>query len=182
MKNKELYQTKYLSLLQTEKGFYYAQRRNKNSVAGLCFKKENNIYYFLLRYQPLPEIDNKISWDELYPCPITGSCEINEDYLTTMIREIYEEGGIKVSTNNLVANTSCVATTQMNEIVYNYLFDVTNLEQVKTSGDGSIFESVSQNVWVTLDQLEDIIFNNKAKAYLSSLITCYLLFIKNVKQ
>lgn len=177
-KTKLLHKTKFLSLYETENGFYFAQRRNTDSVAGLCFKKEDNQYYFLLRFQPLPEINSKLSWDELYPCPITGSCEENETHFESMVREIYEEGGIKVNKNNLVASSYCVATTQMNETVYNYLFDVTNLLQIDSVGDGSIFEKVSKNYWVDQKELEDILFNKKEKTYLSSLNVCYLLFLK----
>lgn len=179
-KNKILCQTKYLSLLETPEGFYFAQRRNINSVAGLCFKKELNQYFFLIRFQPLPEIEVKQSWDQLYPCPITGSCEINETQFESMIREIYEEGGINVNHSHLVASNYCVSTTQMNETVYNYLFDVTDLNQVDPKNDGSIFEAVSKNVWVSQDELEEILFNNREIIYLSSLTTCYYLFLKHI--
>jgi hypothetical protein len=53
---KYLYKNKWVSLKQTSKGFVYGERRNVNSTASLLFKKENNNYKFLLRYQPLPEL------------------------------------------------------------------------------------------------------------------------------
>jgi hypothetical protein len=58
---KTLYKNYWLSLKQTERGFVYAQRRNINSTAALLFKKENNDFKFLLRYQPLPELSIKNS-------------------------------------------------------------------------------------------------------------------------
>lgn len=113
--NKLITKTKYLSMYKTEKGFYYCQRKSINSIALLCYKKENNSYYFLIRYQPLPEIEEKEKWDQLYPCPITGSIKENEDPITTTIRECWEEGGYKINEELITKINPFIATTQMNE-------------------------------------------------------------------
>lgn len=176
--NKLLYSTYHLSLYQTEKGFVYAQRRSINSVACLVFKIINDKYYFLIRYQPMPEILEKKLWSDLYPCPITGSIEENEKPIKTAIREVFEEGGIIVNENNVIESSICISTTQMNEKVYNFLIDATNCKQQKPSGDETIFESVSTNKWIDKNNLLKIIFENKDKTHLSSLESCYLLFLK----
>lgn len=163
-------------MYETKEGFIYCQRRTINSIAALCFLRENNIYKFLIRYQPLPEIAEKQKWDEPYACPITGSIEKNESPIDSAIREIHEEGGIVVDKDSIIDSFSCIATTQMNEKVFCYIVDVTNKKQEKPQNDGTIFESVSFNKWVTEDELKNILKNDIT---LSSLLICYSLFLKN---
>lgn len=182
---KFLYRNKFLSLCQTNHNFIFAQRRNINSTASLCYKNVNNSYYFLLRYQPLPvslTIPNK-KWNDLFPCPITGSLEKQQKPLDNAIQEIFEEANIVVNKNNLVAHNFTISTTQMNEMVFNFVFDVTDCQIInKISGDGSIFEKCSRNKWVTIKQLKKIISNRSKYYFLSSLLNCFYLFeLKNGK-
>ena len=182
---KFLYKNKFLSLCKTNHNFIFAQRRNINSTASLCYKKINKTYYFLIHYQPLPvssTISNK-KWDDLFPCPITGSMEINQKPLDNAIQEIYEEANIVVKKNNLVASNFAISTTQMNEIVFNFVFDVTNCQYIdKKIGDGSIFEKCSKNKWLSINQLKKIISNQTHHYFLSSLLNCLYLFeLKNGK-
>lgn len=177
--NKLLHKTKYLSLFKTKQGFIYAQRRGVNSTAILCFKKVKNDFMFLIRYQPLPVVNTvkHLKWDDLYACPITGSIEENQSPLDNAINEVYEEANIRISKKNLVAGSYCVSSTQMNETVFNFLFDVTNCKSVKKkTGDGSVFENVSTNRWLIYKQVKMILLNHKDQIYLSSLSTCLDLF------
>lgn len=177
--SKLLYKSKYLSLFKTKQGFIYAQRRGINSTATLCFKKKNNEYVFLVRYQPLPVVNTikHARWDDLYACPITGSIEHNQAPLNNAISEVYEEANIKVDKKNLIASSCNISSTQMNETVFNFLFDVTNCKVVnKKQGDGSIFENVSQNKWLKYKQIKNIFSNAKGQIYLSSLLACLDLF------
>lgn len=182
--SKLLYKTKYLSLYKTKQGFIYAQRRGINSTAILCFKKDKGEYKFLIRYQPLPVVNTvkHLKWDDCYACPITGSIEESESPLDNAIKEVYEEANIKITKKNLVAGSYCVATSQMNETVFNFLFDVTKCKTVrKHQGDGSIFEEVSLNKWLTYKQVKKILLNDNHQIYLSSLLTCLDLFDRYIK-
>ena len=180
--SKVLYKNYHLSLYKTKRGFIYAQRRNINSTASLLFKKVKNDYEFLLRYQPLPElkINNKKSgWKTLFPCCVTGSLEKGETPTTNCIKEILEETGYKVSKSNIKASNIAVASTQSNECVYNFVVDITNAKQVsKDLGDGSIFESVSKNIWVSHKRLREILLKNEI--YLPSTASAYLLFLDKI--
>lgn len=176
---KLLHKTKYLSLYKTKQGFIYAQRKGINSTAMLCFKKVKGGYLFLIRYQPLPVVNTvkHLKWDDCYACPITGSIEENQSPLDNALNEIYEEANIKATKKNLVAGSYCVSSTQMNETVFNFLFDVTDCKTVnKKQGDGSIFENVSLNKWLTYKQVKKIVLNANNQIYLSSLLTCLDLF------
>ncbi|MDC4183622.1 NUDIX hydrolase [Mycoplasma bradburyae] len=181
MKSKLLYHTTYLSLYETEKGFVYAQRQSINSIASLCFKYVDNEVMYLVHYQPMPEIEVKTKWDDLYPCPITGAIDHGETPLEAAIRETKEEGGIDINPNNFYDYIEFVASTQMNEIVHCFVFDVTGLKQEDPLTDGSIFEAVAKNKWLTQKEIEEILFNKK-EAYLSSLFNAYWLVQKHLKE
>lgn len=182
MSRKLLYKTPFLSLYESEKKFWYAERKNVDSIAALCFRKNNNAETeFLVLYQPLPETKYKMNWDDPYPCPITGCLEENETYLQTAIREVYEEGGIQLKESDLKGYTRCVATTQMNETVNCFLFDVTNKKQDTPKKDGSIFEEVSFYQWKTEKELVDILMCKSEYVYLSTLSTCYFLYLNKDK-
>jgi hypothetical protein len=58
--------------------------------------------------------------------------------------------------------------------------DITKAKHVKkTQGDGSIFETISQNHWVSHRKLKEILTGNN-EVYLSSLAGAYILFQKFV--
>lgn len=176
---KQLKTTKYLSLYKTKQGFIYAQRRNINSVAVLCFKKVKGKYLFLIRYQPLPIVNTikHFKWNDCFACPITGSFEKNKTALSIAINEIYEEANLKVTSKQLISKCKFVSTTQMNETVFCFLFNVSNIKPIKKQqGDGSIFEKVSYNKWLTYKQIKNICKSNNDKLYLSSLPICLSLF------
>lgn len=179
---KVLYKTKYLNLLETKRGFFFAQRRNVNSTATLLYRKTKDDYEFLLRYQPLPELKikkTKSNWNSLFPCCVTGSLEKNETPQTNCIKEVYEETGYKIKKSNIKCFNIAVSSTQMNECVYNFVVDIANIRPENNGlGDGSIFEQVSKNIWVSHKQLKDILLCNKI--YLSSLASSYILFQNNI--
>lgn len=147
---KKIFDNYHLSVYKTKRGFIYAQRRGVNSTACLCFRKEpNGSYSFLIRYQPLPLIKDENFKDidvNLYPCCITGSIEKDETPETNAIKEIMEESGYQITKKNIVDCIEATASTQMNEIVYHYLVDLTGINQSTNKlGDGSIFETISVN-------------------------------------
>lgn len=180
--SKILYKNYHLSLYETERGFIYAQRRNINSTASLLYKKVKNDYQFLLRYQPLPELrinKKKSGWKTLFPCCVTGSLEIGETPITNCIKEVFEETGYKITKSNIKGSVIAVASTQSNECVYNFIVDITKAKQTSNKlGDGSIFESVSKNVWVSHKRLREILLKNEI--YLSSTASAYLLFLDKI--
>ncbi|QJR44407.1 NUDIX hydrolase [Mycoplasma miroungirhinis] len=175
-KDKLLYFTPWLSLYETEKGFIYSERRNIDSVAILCYRIIDNQREFLVHFQPLPEIKEKQKWDDCFPSPITGAIEENETYLQTAIRETFEEAGIFVTENNLIKSFRMLASTQSNEIVHGFIFDVTNLKQENPITDGSIFEQVSYNKWYSEIEFKKMVKNELT---IASLAYLYYKLIEN---
>lgn len=182
---KKIFDNYHLSVYKTKRGFIYAERRGINSTACLCYRiNQDKTYNFLVRYQPLPLIKNENFKDidvNLFPCCITGSIEKNETPETNAIKEIEEEAGYKITNKNIVDQIAATSTTQMNEIVHHFLVDLTNLtNETSDLGDGSFFESISVNKWISEKELQNIIFNN-SELFLSSLNVCYCLFLKHFK-
>ncbi|AZG68478.1 NUDIX domain-containing protein [Mycoplasma struthionis] len=163
---------KYITLHKTEQGLVYAQRAGKNSIAALCYRiNENNEKEFLIHYQILIGIKENQNWNDQFPCPITGSLDHeNEDTVDTAIREVAEEGGFIVNKNNLKISSSYFSSTQLNEIVYCYIFDVTNLKENIPSTDGSFYEQLSYNKWLKEAELIELLKNGP---HLASLSFCY---------
>ena len=94
------------------------------------------------------------------------------------IKEVLEEAGYKITKKNIKDCVLATASTQMNEVVFHYLVDLTNQKQVTNKlGDGSYFEAISKNKWVSQKEVENILYDNK-ELYLSSLSACYGLFLK----
>lgn len=181
LKRKLLHATPYLNLYETFDHFYYAERKGVDSIAALCFKVDKKgTTKFYVHYQVMPQIIQKQHEFDMYACPITGSMEVGENSLACAIREVYEEGGIQVGVEHLRAMTKALATTQMNEQVHHFLFDVSELKVTRPKTDGSYFEQFAENKWLTQEQLEKLIFES-SNVKLSSLLICYLMWC-NVKQ
>ncbi|MDR0545843.1 MAG: NUDIX domain-containing protein [Mycoplasmataceae bacterium] len=177
--NKCLYKHNWLSVHETKRGFIYAQRRTINSTATLLYAKKGKQTMFLLRYQPLPaliENSRKARFSKLYPCCVTGSIEKNESPLQNAIKEVFEETNYVIKKSDIKMMNRNVASTQMNEMVYVFIADITKARFVKKrTGDGTIFESLSKNKWISEKQMINILKENKT-IYLSSLACAYYLY------
>lgn len=179
MKNdKLLYESEWISVYESEKQFTYCQRKGIDSIAALLFRIVDQKYEVMVHYQPLPEIKTKQYWNQCFPCSVTGSIDDDEDPQDCAIREVLEEAGFTINSNHIVKTYQTVATTQMNEIVYNYLIDVTGLTQHEPLTDGSIFEEVAYNVWLSFDEFEELMFSELT---ISSLWALYAT-LKNYKK
>lgn len=156
-----IFQTHWVKVKQTPKGFQFLERKGKDSVAIFLVRKDPNPpdprYYapgfqVLIRYQPLP-LDNDDLDQTLWPCPITGSKEVGEDSLACALREVEEETGYVLT--DLRDLGLYIVGTQTNEIVRMFWFDIGSLTPEKVKGDGSFHESISQNKWENIHDLKD---------------------------
>lgn len=153
--SKKVFDTKWIQVFETRHGFYYAQRKGKDSVAILGFKKTAEEYQFLIRYQPLPPIDQV---EHLFPCCITGTIEPQTDLLTCVRHELYEEGGYQLKADtDIIATTSFIGSTQMSETTHVYLIDLTNYNQNEIINDGSYLETLAVTKWISQKTLESIL-------------------------
>ncbi|AFY79107.1 NTP pyrophosphohydrolase [Pleurocapsa sp. PCC 7327] len=144
--------TDWVTVKKTARGFYYLERKGRDSVAVFLVRKNRlKEYEVLIRQQPLcidnSEVDGKL---KLYPCPITGGIDGEETPLEAAIREVKEESGFSVCVLPL---GQYIVGTQTNEICYLYYADVTGLEPEVATQDGSYFESISKNEWHPFEYL-----------------------------
>jgi ADP-ribose pyrophosphatase YjhB (NUDIX family) len=151
---KIIFQTNWLTVKETARGFHYLERKGKNSVAIFLIRKKNpntKEYEVLIRQQPLcidnPDINEEL---KLYPCPITGGIDEGETPEEAAVREVEEESGFSIQVLQL---DQYIVGTQTNEICYLYYADVTGLEPEVAKQDGSYFESISKNEWHPFEYL-----------------------------
>lgn len=145
--DKKLFNHKWFSVYETEKGFIYGQRKGVNSVAVLpCFKhEETGEIHIIIRMQPMP-LDNS---EEiiLFPSPITGTIEEGNTVQETILEEMREEVGLeKKFVHGICRVHESIATTQMNEVVFSAVVRCGGSYKRFTEGDGSVHELVSFNI------------------------------------
>ncbi len=176
-----LYDAHWLAIYENDRNFVYAERKNKDSVACLCYRlNKNNEYEFLIHYQPLIGIDSNND-EKCYPCLVTGSIEDNEELLLTAQRELEEEVGI-VNPYDLVPKLKFdfIPSTQVNETVSIFIFDITGKEIGIPETDGSYYEQISYNKWNSKEEFSKIIFDQSLHA-LACLPLSLLLFEKFIE-
>jgi 8-oxo-dGTP diphosphatase len=148
---KTIFETKWIKLKETERGFQFLERRGVDSIAILLVRlNEGGFIEALIRKQPL--------WvngtdDDLFACPITGSIEEEETARESAIREAFEEAGYVVDNSEVLDLGSYISATMMNETVHMFVADVTGKENVPPTGDGGYHESISHNDWEGWDSV-----------------------------
>jgi len=152
MDDRIIFKTKWIKVRETQKGFQFLERDGVNSIAVFLIREGKFGWEVLVRYQPLCIQNND---DSVFPCPITGSIEYNENYTDTVIREIKEETGFIIDKDRLHYLDFYIVGTQTNESVFMYWIDVTDLSPEKVRGDGSYHESISYNKWEDLVNLRN---------------------------
>lgn len=154
MTEQVIFETPWIKVKRTPKGFDYLERKGRDSIAVALLRRTMDGYEVLVRWQPLcvhnADIDEEM---KLYPCLITGGIEEDETPQDSALREIEEEAGFKVLPIDLRQLATYIAGTQTNETVYVYVVDVTEYEQEEALQDGSYFESISRNQWCPLNFL-----------------------------
>jgi len=154
----------WIQVIETPRKYYYARRKNKDSVAVFLVRQTSGSWEVLVRMQPLPIHNADLDDDHpLFPCPITGGLDINEPPQECASREVYEESGY--SGSDLKDLGMYYAGTQTDETVYMYWKDVTDLYQEEPTQDGSFFESISRNEWRSLIFLRECAYSGCVIGY-----------------
>ncbi len=151
-----IFETPWIKVKRTPRGFDYLERKGVNSVAVFLVRKNaTGSYDVLIRWQPLcvhnADIDDQ---QVLFACPVTGSIDGNESPLEAAYREVEEETGYYIVENDLKYLSTYIVGTQTNEKVWMYIADVTGYsEPSKATNDGTYFESISHNEWRNLEDM-----------------------------
>jgi 8-oxo-dGTP pyrophosphatase MutT (NUDIX family) len=154
--DRTIFETEWIAVKESPRGFQYLERKGKNSVAVFLLRNYGanpSQYEVLIRQQHLcidnREIDGKFN---LFPCPITGALEEGESPEAAAMREVYEESGYRVQVRSL---GKYIVGTQVNEICYLYYADVTGIEPEVAQQDGTYMESIGRNEWHPFEYLKE---------------------------
>ena len=158
----------WLEVIETSNKFYYARRKGRDSIA--VFLVDNKEQRVLIRFQPLPrhnvDIDDK---QVLFPCPITGSIDVDETPFQAAIREVKEESGYE--NVELIHMIDYLVGTQSDELVNIYYGFVDSTLNVVGEQDGTYFESISKNEWLPISHLSTTNYVACRLFYLSWMLT-----------
>jgi 8-oxo-dGTP diphosphatase len=153
--DRTLFQTKWIAVKESPRGFQYLERKGKDSVAIFLLRSsaKPQQYEVLIRQQHLcidnREVDGVFN---LFPCPITGALEEGEAPAVAAKRETYEEAGYHVE---LQSFGKYIVGTQVNEICHLYYADVSGIEPDVAPQDGTYMESIGRNEWHPFEYLKE---------------------------
>jgi 8-oxo-dGTP pyrophosphatase MutT (NUDIX family) len=153
-----MYSNSWVKVKKSPTGFFYLERKGKDSIAILPYRyEEDGTVSVLIRNQPLVALGSEQdkAEDKLGACPITGTIEHGDSPSKTAVRELQEEAGYIISVPDLMYTGCYVIGTQTNEVCYCYLVDITNADTVEVTGDGGYHESISTNTFITMQALVD---------------------------
>lgn len=155
-----LYKTEYLSLIERDGWYYFAQV--PGSIGGVCvlLYRPNDKLPILGRYEICPA-----HGDGMALTTIAGGIEKSDTPLETAVNEAYEEGGYKIKPDTFVDLGKCQLSTNQDTVIYLFSADVTNLPRYDAPGDGTKGEICSYCDWISI---EEAIFSKSA--FMSALI------------
>jgi 8-oxo-dGTP diphosphatase len=154
--DKVIFNTQWIAVRESPRGFQYLERKGKDSVAVFLLRQSSQHpeqYEVLIRQQHLC-IDNRevAGMFKLFPCPVTGALEEGESSEEAAKREVYEETGYKIQVLPL---GQYIVGTQVNEICYLYYVDATGMQPDVAQQDGTYMESIAKNEWHPFEFLAD---------------------------
>lgn len=158
---RELYHNDWLSLYEID-GYVYSHesRSDGRIVAILPFRDTPDGRQYLLRSEVTP------CWDYEEPTisSITGGCE-GGDTDDDAVRELYEEAGYIITTDQLIPLGTSYASKSSDTIYILSAVDVTDIKQTEAPGDGSYAESKATTKWYSARELSDILDPQVATMY-----------------
>jgi len=144
MNDKILYETEYLSLVERDGWYYFAQI--PGSIGGviiLLYRRDSELS-ILGRYEICPAHNDGLALTD-----IAGGIEKGDTPLETAVKESCEEAGYILEANNFVDLGRCNLSTNQDTLVYLFAADVTGLPRYDAIGDGTQGEVGSYCDWVT---------------------------------
>ena len=124
------------------KGYQYAERRGKDSIAFICYHKQTK--KFLINHEFTPP--NGTFMDRAFG----GSLDKEgKDYTDIVIEEVKEEAGYNVTKENVYLVGNCFVSTQMNQRCYLYFVIVDNHLETERAPENEM-EKIAIPTWVSM--------------------------------
>jgi len=113
------------------KGYQFAERRGKDSVAFICYNKEDKNFIINCEFTP----PNGMFMERAF-----GGSLDKEDkkHVDIVIEEVEEEAGYKVDKEDVKYVGNCFVSTQMNQRCYLYLVFVSDEQKVERKPQNAI--------------------------------------------
>lgn len=128
-------------------GYIYSERKGVDSIAFICFDRDNPGQY-LLNHEFTPPNGNFMFR------AFGGSIDKNKTKEEIVIDEVREEVGYKVSNDRVKFVGKCFVSTQMNQTCYLYAVDITDLEIVEREPENAI-EAMASPCWLSHEAVFD---------------------------
>ena len=145
MSDRVLYRTKFLSLIERNGWYYFAQIPGSAGGVSILLYRQDKGMPILGRYEICP------AHLDIVPAltAISGGIEEGDTPLETAVKESHEEAGYKLEANDFIDLGSCRLSTNQDTIVYLFAADVTSKERHHAPGDGTRGEDGAYCDWVT---------------------------------
>lgn len=166
MRDKILYTVPFLSLVERDGWYYFAQIPGSAGGVVILLYRTDSQLPILGRYEICPAHS-----DGLALTAIAGGIEKGDTPLETAIKEAYEEAGYRLQSRELTDLGRCNLSTNQDTLVYLFAADVTELRRYDAPGDGTRGEEGSYCDWITPTQAVQ-----SKSAFMSALIL--RLFVK----
>lgn len=161
MSDKILHETPFLSLVERDGWYYFAQIPGSAGGVAIMLYRQDEDKPILGRYEMCPAHLDSIP----ALTAIAGGIEEGDTPLETAVKESYEEAGYKLQASDFIDLGNCRLSTNQDTIVYLFAADVTGLPRYEALGDGTRGEQGAYCDWVTPTQA---IFSKSA--YMSTLL------------
>lgn len=145
MSDKVLHSTPFLSLIERDGWYYFAQIPGSPGGVMILLYRTDSELSILGRFEKCP------AHRDLIPAltTIAGGIEEIETFQEAVIREAYEEAGYNLQPDEVVNLGQCNLSTNQDTLVYLFAADVTGLKRDKAPGDGTRGEQGAYCDWVT---------------------------------
>lgn len=145
MSDKILYTTPFLSLIERDGWYYFAQIPGSAGGVVILLYRQHRDKPILGRYEICPaHLDTVPTLTA-----IAGGIEDGDTPLETAVKESYEEAGYVLAASDFVDLGSCRLSTNQDTIVYLFASDVTGKGRGDAPGDGTKGEEGAYCDWVT---------------------------------
>lgn len=156
-KFKVLWSGKFCSIISPENAPYEAMHENDGVFILPILNDKIGI-----RLEYCPPYFVKSKNEKLYYTVISGTIDNNQSKLQTIIKELKEEAGIKVKNFKILYSKLNIPECKSNTRRINiFIIKLIDYDLVKAIGDGTLYEKKSKTLFVTLDELENIVKNKK---------------------
>jgi len=142
----------FLTIKQARGYYNYASRGGQDSIFFILY--DSNTHKFGLINESKPPLDERQGSPVNLTTAFGGSIDMDLTYLEITKLEVAEEAGYEVPPSAITFMGSTMVSTQMDQIAYGYLVDITNIHKTLTA-EYETENNQDYIVWMTYDEVID---------------------------